>query len=194
MRLTAVTRSQHLTARVYQHWWLILLSAVTAAIREKCPRSTLPARFPRWLNAVYVQLKPPLCLIKCQAMKTLLGSERLAPSFLILALYGSKWWASRSGRFIPGEIVPGTRCIGGYGWFQNRSGRCWVEKISCPWRKSNPGRSVYCPSLYRLSCPTSRETSYFDETQRLIILFPKIIVCTLSWTRCVYSIPSYALL
>jgi hypothetical protein len=55
MRLTAVTRSHHLRARAYQRWWLIPLSAVTAAIREKCcSRYAVFSRFPPWLNAVYI--------------------------------------------------------------------------------------------------------------------------------------------
>jgi hypothetical protein len=46
MRLTAVTRSDHLTARVYQRAWLILLAEVTAAVCDKCwVRSTLLESF-----------------------------------------------------------------------------------------------------------------------------------------------------
>jgi hypothetical protein len=36
----------------------------------------------------------------------------MAPLFLILALDGDEWIASRFCRFTPGERVPGTHCVG----------------------------------------------------------------------------------
>jgi hypothetical protein len=37
----------------------------------------------------------------------------MAPPFLTLALVGGQWSALRPRRFTPGEIAPGTHCIGG---------------------------------------------------------------------------------
>jgi hypothetical protein len=51
-----------------------------------------------------------------------MGSEVIGPLFLILALEGSEWSASRSCRFTPKEITPGTHWIEDYG----------EEKISFP--------------------------------------------------------------
>jgi hypothetical protein len=43
------------------------------------------------------------------------GGVEIAPSFLILAVDGGEWSASRLRRFTPrrGGGAPGTRCIGG---------------------------------------------------------------------------------
>jgi hypothetical protein len=38
----------------------------------------------------------------------------MAPSFLISALDGGEWSASRSGHFIPEKIAPNAHWIGGY--------------------------------------------------------------------------------
>ena len=50
-------------------------------------------------------------------------SGGIAPLFLILALDGSEWSASRSCRFIPREIDPGTHSRGDWVGPQNPSGR-----------------------------------------------------------------------
>jgi hypothetical protein len=57
------------------------------------------------------------------------GSGGIAPPFLISALDGREWPASRPGRIASGETAPGThplnRRLGGP---QSRSGRCGEEK------------------------------------------------------------------
>jgi hypothetical protein len=47
---------------------------------------------------------------------------------LILALFGGEWSASRSGRFITGEIVTGTRRKGG--WVGPTVGRVEVQNVT----------------------------------------------------------------
>jgi hypothetical protein len=42
-----------------------------------------------------------------------MGSGRIAPSFLTLALDGSEWLALCPGHFLPGETIPSTHCEGG---------------------------------------------------------------------------------
>jgi hypothetical protein len=61
-----------------------------------------------------------------------------------------EWSASRPGRFTPGERITDTHWIGG--WMGPRASLYAVEKrtISCPLRKSNPGRPpLLKPSYYR---------------------------------------------
>jgi hypothetical protein len=131
----------------------------------------------------YKKFKLPLCWIKCHAMKTW-GSERIAPSFLFLALDGSKWSASRFGRFTLGKRVPDTR------WVGSRTALDAVEyrKLPCPWRKSNPGRPACCLSLYRLSYPTPKETYCFYEPRSFLILFTKVVDGAPYWTKCLYAL------
>jgi hypothetical protein len=50
----------------------------------------------------------------------------IAPTFLTSALDGGERSASRSGRFIPGEIAPSTHWIGG--WVDPRAGLDSVKK------------------------------------------------------------------
>jgi hypothetical protein len=50
--------------------------------------------------------------------------------FLISALVGGEWSASRPGRFTPGERAPGTHWIGG--WVGPRAGLDDLEKILDP--------------------------------------------------------------
>jgi hypothetical protein len=73
-----------------------------------------------------------------------------APPFLILALDGDEWSASRPRRFTPGERapVPLDRRLGGR---QSQSGRCGVQEISCPCHESNPGLPARSPSLSQLT-------------------------------------------
>jgi len=59
-------------------------------------------------------------------MKTYWGVEIYCHAFLILALDGGEWSASRSGRFISGGRAPGTHWIGG--WMGPRAGLDAVEK------------------------------------------------------------------
>jgi hypothetical protein len=73
MRLTAVTRSDHLTARVYQRWRLILLLAVTAAICENsCVRCMmLPGFFDHWTHCRYCsQFQWRHCVLTYFALET----------------------------------------------------------------------------------------------------------------------------
>jgi hypothetical protein len=72
----------------------------------------------------------------------------MSPPFLISALGGDEWPASRRCWLTPGEKTPGTCWMGG--WLDA------VEKrkiMHC--RGLNPGRPVRSPSLYRLSYPDS---------------------------------------
>jgi hypothetical protein len=54
------------------------------------------------------------------------ASGGVPPSFLIAALHGVEWSASRSGHFTPGEKAPVTHWIGG--WAGPRIGLDTVEK------------------------------------------------------------------
>jgi hypothetical protein len=74
----------------------------------------------------------------------------LASSFLISALDGDEWLASRAGRFAPGELAPCTHWIGG--WTGPRDGLDTMKKrkiLRC-W-ESNPDRPARGSSPYRLS-------------------------------------------
>jgi hypothetical protein len=43
-----------------------------------------------------------------------MGCGSIAPPFLLSALDGGKWAASRNALFTPGQRVPGAHCIGGW--------------------------------------------------------------------------------
>jgi hypothetical protein len=81
-----------------------------------------------------------LCLTKYHDMKTYKRVEVQLHAFLISALDGGKWSATRSDRFTAGERTPGTHWIGG--WVGPRAGLEAVEKRKnlSPCRESNPGR------------------------------------------------------
>jgi hypothetical protein len=67
--------------------------------------------------------------------------------FVTSALAGGEWSASRPGRFIPGERVPGIHWIGG--WVDTRTGLDDVEKrkfLTLQDSKSDP--SVVQPGRY----------------------------------------------
>jgi hypothetical protein len=53
-----------------------------------------------------------LCLIKHHAIKTYWGVEVQLYAFIILALYGGEWSASRPGHFTPGVNSYGIHWIG----------------------------------------------------------------------------------
>jgi hypothetical protein len=59
-----------------------------------------------------------------------MGSEGIAPSFLILALDVGDWSTSRSLRFIPGDIASRQPLDKRLGGSQSRSGHCGEEKKS----------------------------------------------------------------
>jgi hypothetical protein len=63
-------------------------------------------------------------------MKTYGGVNVYIHIFLTSALVGGEWLVSRPGRFTPGEIAPGTHCIGG--WVDPRAGLDDVEKRKFP--------------------------------------------------------------
>jgi hypothetical protein len=91
-------------------------------------------------------------------MKSGGGVEVYIHVFLISALVGGEWAASRTGGFAPGERVPGIHWI--EGWVGPRTGLDAVEKrefLSLPGlelrRLSHSARSQ---SLYRLSYTGSR--------------------------------------
>jgi hypothetical protein len=73
------------------------------------------------------------------------GGGGIAPQFLVSALDGSEWLASRFGRFIPGEKNPWYPFDRRLDGLQSRSGRCEEEKnlVSLPGielRPSSPAR------------------------------------------------------
>jgi hypothetical protein len=77
----------------------------------------------------------------------------MAPPFLTWALDGGERSASRTSRFIPGEIAPGTHWMGD--WVRPKAHLdVWRREI-LPLPGSNPGRPTSSPSLYRLSHPDS---------------------------------------
>jgi hypothetical protein len=59
-------------------------------------------------------------------MKAYWGVDAYIHIFLILALVGGKWSASRPGSFPPGETTPDTHQIGG--WVGPRAGLGDIEK------------------------------------------------------------------
>jgi hypothetical protein len=59
-------------------------------------------------------------------------SEDIAPPFLISALDGGEWSASRLGRLIAGETAPGTHWMGRLVGPLSQSGRYGEEKHLCP--------------------------------------------------------------
>jgi hypothetical protein len=63
--------------------------------------------------------------------------------FLTSALAGGEWFASRPGRFNPGERAPGTHWIGG--WVDPRAGLNDVEKILDPTGTGTLDTSVVQP-------------------------------------------------
>jgi hypothetical protein len=87
-----------------------------------------------------LKVKLSLCLTKHHAMKT---------TFFTSALDRSERSASRPGRFIPMERVPGTRWI--RGWMQPRAILDAVvkRKISSPRREWNPRTPIVQPVSQR---------------------------------------------
>jgi hypothetical protein len=86
--------------------------------------------------------------------------------FLISALVGREWSASRPDRFTPGGKVPGTHWIGD--WVSLRTGLNYVEKrkfLTLPGLELRPlSRPARSQSLYRLSYPGStRMVSTLDS-------------------------------
>jgi hypothetical protein len=63
-------------------------------------------------------------------MKAYGGVDIYIHIFLISALVGGEWSASRPGRFTPGDCVPGTHWIAG--WVNPRTGLDDLEKILDP--------------------------------------------------------------
>jgi hypothetical protein len=77
-------------------------------------------------------------------------------------LAGGEWSPSRSVRFTPGEIAPGTPWIGG--WVGPSAGVDYLEKrkfLTLSELELQPlGRPARSQSLYRLRYPGSRIMSY----------------------------------
>jgi hypothetical protein len=75
--------------------------------------------------------------------------------FLTSALVGDDWWASRSGRFTPGERASDTHWIGG--WMNPTAGMYDVDKwkfLTLPGLELRPlRRPASIQSLYRLLYP-----------------------------------------
>jgi hypothetical protein len=82
-----------------------------------------------------VNIKLSLCLIKHHAINTVWRSGGKAPP-----LDGGEWSVSLLGR-----ITLGVRWTGGWVSLHRWSEHCVVEKRSCPYRESNPGRSTPSP-------------------------------------------------
>jgi hypothetical protein len=59
-------------------------------------------------------------------MKVYGGVDVETHVFLMSALVGGEWSASRPGRFTPGEIAPGTHGVGG--WVDPRAGLDEIDK------------------------------------------------------------------
>jgi hypothetical protein len=104
-----------------------------------------------------VKVKLSLCLTKYYAMKACGQVDLQIHIFLTSPLVGGEWSASRTGRFIPGERVPGTHWIGG--WVDSRTGLDDVEKrkfLTLPGLELRSlSRRARSQSLYRLSYPGS---------------------------------------
>jgi hypothetical protein len=90
-----------------------------------------------WACLIYRD-KLSLCLTKHHAMKTYGGVEVRRHTFLPSPRDGGEWSPSRPGCFTPRH--PSGKKLGDP---QSRSGRNSDEKISCPCRKSNPGRPAH---------------------------------------------------
>jgi hypothetical protein len=91
----------------------------------------------------------------CKYAMTTRESGGVAPPFLTSALDVGDWSALRPQPLYP--RYPLCRRLGGS---YSRSGCCWVEKISCRCRVSNPGRPGHSSSLYRLYYAGSYLRSY----------------------------------
>jgi hypothetical protein len=91
------------------------------------------------------------------------GVDVYVHAFLTTSLVGSKWSASRPGRFTPGERTPGSHWIGG--WVDPRAGLDDVEKrkfLTLPRLELRPlGRPTRSLSLYRLLELLSIQNIYF---------------------------------
>jgi hypothetical protein len=91
-------------------------------------------------------------------MKTYEGVAVQIQVFLISALVGGDWSASRPSRFTPGEIAPGTYWIGG--WVGPRAGMDDVQKrkfLTLPGLELQPlGRPARSHSLSRMPKRKSR--------------------------------------
>jgi hypothetical protein len=97
-------------------------------------------------------------LIKHYAMKAYGRENVLIHIFLISALVGGEWSASRPGRFTPGERAPGTHWIGR--WLGPTDGLDDVEERKfCLWWDSNSETSVVQPVA-------SRSTDYIIPVHR----------------------------
>jgi hypothetical protein len=83
------------------------------------------------------------------AMKAYWGWRYSSTHSLISALDGGEWSASRPGRFIPTERVPGTPWLGG--WVGPRAVLDAVvkRKIPIPRRESNPRTPIIQPAAQR---------------------------------------------
>jgi hypothetical protein len=81
---------------------------------------------------------PVLFETKYHAMKAYWGMEIKLHTFLISALDGSEWSASRSGRLTTRETAPGTHWIGGCVGYRAVPDAVVKRKIPSPYRDSNP--------------------------------------------------------
>jgi hypothetical protein len=122
-------------------------------------------------------------------MKAYWWSGGIAP--LILwppVLNGSEWSASRPGRFIPRERVPGSHWLGG--WVGPRAvlDAVVMRKITSPHRESNPKTPIVQPLAQRYTdwaiTALTRKNTWSNNRISLIICypFPRDLAHTLSDT------------
>jgi hypothetical protein len=116
-----------------------------------------------------VKLKLSLCLTKHHAMKMYWGVEVWLHAFLISALDGGEWSASRLGRFTPRERAPGTHWIGG--WVGPRAVLEAVVKKKIPsphWREGHK-LQVFENRVFRKILDL-RRMSFVMHTGHLVLL------------------------
>jgi hypothetical protein len=94
---------------------------------------------------IYKKVKLSLCLTKHYAVKTYWEMEVELYAFLISALGGGEWSASRPGRFTLRVRAPGTHWIGGWAGPRAVLDAVVKRKIPSPHRKSNPRTPIVQP-------------------------------------------------
>jgi hypothetical protein len=83
-------------------------------------------------------------------MKAYWGSGSIAPRVVRpRALDGGEWSASRTSRFTPREIAPGTHCIGGWEGLRAVLDAVVKRKIPSPRRESNTRTPIFQPVAQR---------------------------------------------
>jgi hypothetical protein len=103
-----------------------------------------------------------------------MGSGRIAPPFLIMALDGGKCSVSHPAYFIPEKGGPRTHWIGG--WVCLRASMDTLDKKKiCPCPESNPRNPSHSPSLYWLSYPS------FHGIYRIYVYWTLLVIVLISY-------------